>query len=290
MTLLRTMLFVPGSRSDMLAKSPWLNADAIVLDLEDSVPLEAKPAARAPVREAIRPIADAGRQVWVRINSTYSLLAKDDCRAVVSPTLTGILLPKADTADIVRYADALLRDAEALAGLEQGCIKVIAHVESATALLRAEEIARASERVVALAFGGEDYAADMRVDRTPEGSELAFARSFMAVAARAAGVEAIDSVYPYLHDIDGLTRDAQFAKGAGYQGKLLIHPEQIEPVARIFTPGEEELEQARRIVDAYSQASLGGVGAVQVNGAMIDAPVAKRAAQMLERYETSKVP
>jgi citrate lyase subunit beta/citryl-CoA lyase len=269
----------------MLAKAPALAADAIVLDLEDSVPLTAKADARRPVREAIEPVAKAGREVWVRVNSTYSLLAKDDCREVVSSMLSGILLPKADTADIVRYADALLRDAEALIGVEPGRIKIIAHVESASALLRAEEIARSSDRVVALAFGGEDYAADMRIERTPEGAELAFARSFMAVAARAAGVDAIDSVYPYLHEIAGLVRDAQFAKRSGYQGKLLIHPEQIDPVSRIFTPNEAQIDEARQIVAAYQRASSEGIGAVQVNGAMIDAPVAKRAEELLQRFE-----
>jgi citrate lyase subunit beta / citryl-CoA lyase len=289
-TPLRTLLFVPGSRTEMLAKAPALPADAIVLDLEDSVALEAKAGARTGIHDAIGPISEAGRQVWVRVNSTYSLLTKDDCRAVTCATLAGILLPKADSADIVRYADALLRDAEALNGLESGSLKIIAHIESATALLRAQEIARASERVIALAFGGEDYAADMRIERTPEGEELAFARCLMAVAARAAGVDAIDSVYPYLHDIDGLERDARFAKQSGYQGKLLIHPEQIEPVTRIFTPANVEIDEARRIVEAYRRASKDGIGAVQMNGAMIDAPVAKRAEQLLERFESTKLP
>jgi citrate lyase subunit beta / citryl-CoA lyase len=289
-TLLRTLLFVPGNRTDMLAKAPAFLADAIILDLEDSVPTEAKSSARTAVRDAIGPLAEAGRQVWVRVNSTYSLLAKDDCRAVCNVALAGILLPKADTADIVRYGDALLRDAEALNGLESGSVKIIAHIESATALLRAEEIARASERVVALAFGGEDYAADMHIERTTEGEELGFARCLMAVAARAAGVDAIDSVYPYLHDIDALERDARFARRSGYQGKLLIHPEQIDPVARIFTPGQGELDRARRIVEAYRRAGNDGIGAVQINGAMIDAPVAKQAEQLLERFEGVRLP
>jgi len=289
-SLLRTLLFVSGARPEMLAKARGLRADAIVLDLEDSVPADEKLRARDLVRAAVVPVAKAAKQAWVRVNSTYTLLAKDDCRAVVMPELTGILLPKADSPEIVRYADALLRDAEALNGVEPGATRVIAHIESASALLRAEAISRASERIVALAFGGEDYTADMRIERTPGGGELAYARSLIAVVSRAAGIMAIDTVYPYLHDLEGLLHDAAEAKRAGYQGKLLIHPEQVEPVARLFTPKDEELDNARRIVEAYDRASAEGRGAVQVDGVMVDAPVAKRARQMLELFETAKLP
>jgi citrate lyase subunit beta/citryl-CoA lyase len=156
--------------------------------------------------------------------------------------------------------------------------------------LHAEAIARASERIIALAFGGEDYSADMRIERTPGGAELSFARSFIAVAARAAGIAAIDTVYPYLHDPDALARDAAEARRAGYQGKLLIHPEQIAPVARIFTPTDGEIQEARRIVEAYDRGRSEGRGAVQVNGAMVDAPVLKRAQQLIELFETTKLP
>lgn len=284
MRLLRTLLFVPGCRQAMIDKAQGLDPDAIVLDLEDSVPPAEKAAARAAVAVAVPVLARPDREVWVRINSTYTGLAKDDCRAVAGPQLAGILLPKADSAEIVRYADALLRDAEALAGVETGAIKLMAGIESAAALLHAESIATASDRIVALALGGEDFASDMRIERTPAGEELAYLRAVLAVIARATGKVALDGVYPYLHDFDGLTRDAQNARRAGFQGKFLIHPEQIEPASRVFTASDEQVAAARRIVEAYQQATATGQGVVQVDGSMVDAPVAKRAQALLDQY------
>ena len=288
MTLLRTLLFVPGCRPEMIEKAGGLLPDALILDLEDSVPLAEKAAARDAVTAAVPLLARPERQTWVRINSTYTGLAKDDCRAVVGPTLAGILLPKADSAEIIHYADALLRDAEAHRGVEAGAIKLIAGIESAAGLLHAEAISRASDRVIALAFGAEDYAADLQVERTPAGGELAYARGAIAVVARATGRVALDGVYPFLHDLDGLIQDAQAARRAGFQGKCLIHPEQIDPVRAVFTPTEEQVAAARRIVDAYSQAGAEGRGAVQVDGKMVDAPVAKRAQTLLELFEAAQ--
>jgi citrate lyase subunit beta/citryl-CoA lyase len=285
MTLLRTLLFVPGCRPEMLIKAAGLLPDALILDLEDSVPPTEKTAARSAVAAAIPSLGHSGRQTWVRVNSTYTGVAKDDCRAVISSSLAGILLPKADSPEIVRYADALLRDAEALNGVEAGAVKLIVSIESATGLLHAEAISMASERVIALAFGAEDYAADMQVERTPAGEELAHARGVLAVVARATGRVALDGVYPYLHDFDGLLRDSRAARQAGFHGKCLIHPEQIAPVTEVFTPSTEQLAAARRIVDAYGIASAQGRGAIEVDGSMIDAPVVKRAQALLDLYE-----
>jgi citrate lyase subunit beta / citryl-CoA lyase len=266
----------------MLEKATAFAADALVLDLEDSVPEHEKDAARGLVRDSIPRLLTAGRELWVRVNSTYTGRARDDVRSVIQPGIAGILLPKADTPEIVRYADAIIREAERLAGLETGMAGLIAHIESAGALLRATEIARASTRVRALAFGGEDYAADMRLERTEGGEELSFPRHMVAVAARAAGVLAIDTVFPYLHDLDALVRDARAGRRAGYAGKLLIHPEQIEPVAAVFTPSDDELRTARQRVQAYDEALNAGQGAIDVDGVMVDAPVAKRARELLE--------
>ncbi len=280
--MLRTLLFVPGCRPEMLAKAAGLTPDALILDLEDSVPAAEKPAARDAVAAAIPSLGHPHRKTWVRVNSTYTGLAKDDCRAIAVPGLSGILLPKADSPEIVRYTDALLRDAEAHAGLEPGAVKLIAGIESAAGLLHAEAISLASDRIVALALGGEDYAADMALERTPEGEELAHVRSTLAVVARATGRLALDGVYPYLHDLDGLVYDARNARRAGFQGKCLIHPEQIEPVQAVFAPSEAQMAVARRIVEAYAQAAAAGQGAVQVDGTMVDAPVAKRAQALLD--------
>jgi citrate lyase subunit beta/citryl-CoA lyase len=282
MSILRTLLFVPGCRPEMLAKAASLAPDGLILDLEDSVPDAEKASARAAVAAAIPALAHPRRTTWVRVNSTYTGLTKDDCRAVALAGLTGILLPKADSAEIIRYADALLRDAEARNGLDLGAVKVIAGIESAAALLHAEAISLASERIVALALGAEDYAADLRVERTPAGDEIGYARSVVGVVARATGRAALDAVYPYVHDIEGLVRDARNARQAGFEGKCLIHPEQIEPVQAVFAPSESQVATAKRIVEAYARACAAGQGAVLVDGTMVDAPVAKRAQALLD--------
>ena len=272
----------------MIEKARELRADAIVLDLEDSVSANEKAGARPVVREAVQTLTAAGRDVWVRVNSTYTGLAKDDCRAVLCPDLRGILLPKADSPDIVRYAEALLRDAEALNGVEPGATKIIAGIESAKGLLAIQPTSQSSARLVGLAFGSEDYTADMQVERTPAGEELSFARGMIAIAARAAGIAAIDTVYPFLHDIEGLLQETRVAKQAGFAGKLLIHPEQIEPVEGVFRPTEIEIANARRIVEAFETASAGGQGAVQVDGMMVDEPVVRRARRVLGLTEAAE--
>lgn len=279
---LRTLLFVPGSRQSMLERARDLDADVILLDLEDSVPPEEKAQARERVRAALPALLRAGRRVWVRVNSTYTNLTRDDVRATIVPGVEGILLPKADSAAIVRYAEGLLRDQEARANIASGAARMIAAIESAAALLQASETARASPRLIALAFGAEDYTADLGIERTPAGEELMYARHAIAVAARAAGLLAVDTVYPRLHDEEGLSQEARRAKQAGFRGKLLIHPQQIAPVRAVFTPSEVEQERAQRIVAAYRHAEAEGRGAVQVDGAMVDAPVAKRALALLE--------
>ncbi|MGI8553936.1 MAG: HpcH/HpaI aldolase/citrate lyase family protein [Dehalococcoidia bacterium] len=285
MNVLRTMLFVPGSRQNMIERARELEPDAILFDLEDSVPTEEKARAREQVRTALSGFVRPRRQLWVRLNSTYTNLTKDDIRAVLVPELDGLLLPKADSAAIVRYVEGLLRDQEPRAGVEAGKTRLIAAIESAAGLLRSEETARASPRLIALAFGAEDYTADMSIVRTASGEELQYPRSVIAVVARATNLMALDTVYPHLHDDDGLLHDAEVARRAGFQGKLLIHPEQIEPVRRVFTPSAEQVEQARRIVAAYKEATEQGHGAVQVDGAMVDAPVATRAQRLLDRVE-----
>ena len=280
--LLRSLLFVPGVRKGMLARARDFKPDALVLDLEDSVPPAEKAGARALVRDAIPGLAGLGRQIWVRVNSTYTNLAKEDIQAVISPEVDGVIIPKADSLGIVRYVEALLRDHESRSGIDPGKVRLLASIETSGGLLRCAETATASSRLLGLCFGAEDFTADMGIERTPEGEELRYSRSVIAVAARSAGLIALDTVYTRLHDLDGLSRDARQARQAGFQGKLLIHPEQIEPVNRVFSPTEAEVAVARRVVQAYEQALVDGVGAVQVDGTMVDAPVAKRAQRLLD--------
>ena len=282
MDLLRSLLFVPAIQERMLARATERGADAIVIDLEESVPPAEKERARVLAREAIPRLASEHTQVWVRINPSQELLARPDLRAVVCPELTGVLLPKAVSQNHIRYVEALMRDAEAVNSVEAGKTKLIAMIESAAAVLNCAEIARASTRLVALAFGGEDYCLDLGVERTRDGHELQYPRSHIAVCARVAGLLSIDTIYADFRDEEGLRADTLAARSVGFHGKLLIHPAQVGPVNGIFRPTPEAIEYARRVVEAHEAAVAGGAGAVQIDGRMIDRPVALRAQRLLE--------
>ncbi|HLZ73241.1 MAG TPA: CoA ester lyase [Dehalococcoidia bacterium] len=286
MTVLRSALFVPAIRPEMIEKARGLaEADALVLDLEDSVPESGKEQARAAAREALPSLVTPGRQLWVRVNNTYSLRTRDDVRAVVCEQLDGIMLPKADKPEQVLYLEALLRDAEAAAGLEAGKLRLLLVIESARGLVKCYETARASKRTLAIQLGAEDYVTDLGIERTLAGAELAYPRSLIAVAARAAGVLALDTVYPAIRDEAGLVREAEAARALGCKGKFAIHPAQIEPINRVFTPAAEKVEEARRVVAAYEEAEQQGHGAVQLDGRMVDAPVVARARALIALAE-----
>lgn len=284
--LLRSLLFVPAIRQKMIDKARGIAAaDALVLDLEDSVPAASKEQARGMAREALPSLVRPGRQLWVRVNNSYSLLTRDDVRAVVGPDLDGIMLPKADRPEQVLYLEALLRDAEEAVGLEPGKLRLMLVIESAAGLLKCYETARASKRTLALQLGAEDYTADLGIERTLAGRELGYPRSVIAVAARAASVTPLDTVYPAFRDEDGLVRESEAARALGFKGKFAIHPAQIDTINRVFTPSPERVAEARGIVAAYDAAEKEGHGAVQLNGRMVDAPVVRRARDLVALAE-----
>jgi citrate lyase subunit beta/citryl-CoA lyase len=191
------------------------------------------------------------------------------------------MLPKADRPEQVLYLEALLRDAEEAAGLEAGKLRLILVIESAAGLLKTVDTVKASKRTLAVQLGAEDYATDLGIERTLDGSELAYPRCVIAVAARAAKVFALDTVYPAIEDEAGLVREARAARALGFRGKFAIHPNQIEPINRVFTPPPEQVENARKIIAAYDGVVEKGLGAVQVDGQMVDAPVAQRARDLV---------
>jgi citrate lyase subunit beta/citryl-CoA lyase len=282
MHLLRTLLFVPAGRDDMLEKAPGRGADALVLDLEDAVLPAGKPAAREAARRRIAPLRDAGQRVFARINGIGSGLTRDDLLAVAVDGLAGVVLPKAQQAQDLRDLDVLLREAEVQNGVRPGDIGVIPLIESARGLLRCEEIATATDRVVGLSFGAEDYTGDLGVRRTPDGVGLAHARYTIATVASAYGLLAIDTPYTDFADEEGLVAETRFARDVGFHGKYVVHPAQVAPVNLVFTPAAEDVAQARRIVDAFEAAASADAGAVQLEGRMIDAPIAERARRLIE--------
>jgi citrate lyase subunit beta/citryl-CoA lyase len=280
MKLHRSLLFVPAIRENMLEKAPASEADVVVLDLEDSVPQAEKAQARELARRYAPLIAEAGRQVHVRVDA--GPMAREDVAAVLCSPVSGISLPKVEGPQDVRDIDVVLREFELKQEIKPGLTELIVWIESAAGLLRTSESLAASTRVSGVALGHEDYTNDVGVTRSPEGLELDYARSVIAVAAVAAGVTPLDGPYSDFRDVEGARAELAKIKQMGYKGKFCIHPAQLEDVNAAFTPSEAEVDYARRVVEAYEQAESEGRGAVQLDGKMIDVPVARRARRLLE--------
>jgi citrate lyase subunit beta/citryl-CoA lyase len=269
----------------MLEKAGRFHADVLCLDLEESVLPDDKAKARELVKPAVGWLTDAGRAVHVRLNPIESGLTRDDLASVMQARLAGVLLAKTQSAQDVRDVDVLLREQELSHDVNPGSTDLIIAVESAKALLRCEEISRASSRTVALMLGGEDFAFDMGVRRTRRGRELDHARAVIATCARAAGLIALDTPWADIQDDDGLVADAQSARELGFAGKYVIHPGQIERVNGVFSPAESEIQEARSVLEAWDEGQRDGKGAVQLDGRMVDRPIVERARRVIEQAE-----
>jgi len=281
MLILRTLLFVPGNQERRLEKARQLPADALILDLEDSVPASEKDAARKMAAASIDELASTGKDIFVRINALTTKYAVADIQAVVTRGLKGICLPKSESKDDISRAEALLADAEKKSGLEAGSIAILALLETPKGIMNAYEVTSASPRIIAAAFGGEDFALEMGINRTKEGSEIFYPRTVVAVACHAANILAIDSVYTDVRDTEGLIKETRAVARLGFQGKAVIHPDQVGPVNQVFVPSDEEVAQARRVVQAFEDAVEQGKASVALDGKMVDAPVAERARKFL---------
>lgn len=285
LTAMRSLLFVPANRERFVAKLAQVRPDAVILDLEDSVPPAEKAVARVHARAALARLADTSLVRLVRVNPLSSSLAVEDIRAVVGPELHGIVLPKVQRVEELREANMVLAQAEVRAGLELGRTRLLPILETVHAVLHAEEMAAAGPRVLAVAFGAEDYILELGGVRTPQGLEVLYARSHVVAAARLAGVGAIDTPWTHIADLDGLRSDARFARQLGFSGKLCVHPNHVEPIHRAFAPTAEEVARARRVVEAAEHAARQGHGSVALDGQMLDAPIVARARQVLRRSQ-----
>ncbi len=283
MTLLRSLIFVPGNSTRFVEKAKMLAADIICFDLEDSVPVNEKDAARKIITDAITHRQEYTRPVYVRVNSPESGLIADDLKAAVRKGIDGIVIPK------VNHAQEMTRIKKQVAVLEKknrtGKISLLPSIETASGVVNAYQIASADDRVNALVFGVFDFLYDMGLDydeNDPTG--YAFARAKIPVDAKAAGVQAIDAIWQKIDDTEGLVRDATAAKRLGYSGKSIIHPSQIEPVHNVFQPSKNEVEWAKKVVQALGEAMEKGRGrgAVRLEGRMIDAVHYKQARAILD--------
>lgn len=283
--LLRSSLFVPAIRERFIEKAPQAGADLLVLDLEDSVATAEKPKGREMARAAVSSMPRTGYVMCVRVNSLQSGLVEDDLSAVVCSELDAISLPKADRPEIIETVDRYLTLLEKTRGVPEGQIGIIPWIETALGIVNAYQICAASPRLVGAAVGGEDLTADMDMERTKGGKEIEYARYTVATAATAAGILPLDTVFADFRDPDTFKEDCLFSHSIGFKGRFCIHPSQVEIANQVYQPSEKEIEQARKVVAAYEEGTSQGLGAVSLDGVMVDKPVYDRALVLLERVE-----
>lgn len=279
----RALLYVPGSNMHKIEKAATLDVDGVILDLEDSVTDIRKDEARFTIVQALKTMNFGRSERLVRINPLSSGRAQADLEAVLTGKPDAIVVPKIDSPDILMEVDEIITRAEETMNLAKGSIEVIATIESAKAFVNLPAICAASPRLTGLVFGAEDFTADAGMTRTPAGTELLYTRSALALHAAAFNLQAIDMVQTNFSDIERLTTEARQAADLGFAGKQVIHPAQIEPVQRIFTPDQAAIEHAQRIIAGAAEAAEGGRGAFSLDGEMVDLPVIKRAQTILAR-------
>ena len=279
--LRRSLLYVPGNMPSMLQNVPLFQCDAVQIDLEDAVPLAEKDAARILVRRFLDTYKVRNKEVLVRINGLDTKWALDDLKAVLPGLPDGIRLPKADSPDVVERLDTLLTEYEEELGLELGFFKILPSIETAMGVINAVHTARASTRLIGLAFGAEDYTATMEINRTKTGEELFNARMNVLWAAKAAGIQALDSIFADVNDMEALRVETELIKKLGFTGKSLVNPRQIDVVHEVFAPKQAEVDYALQVMDAIKRAREMGTGVISLKGKMIDRPVVVRAARVL---------
>lgn len=283
----RSMLFAPGDRPDLIAKAAKSDADAVIVDLEDAVADSAKDAARANL--AAQP--DSALPCFVRINGFGSDAMWKDLVAAVKAGVEGVILPKADTREVMLRVCGALSGLEAAAGRPEGSINLIPMIETATGVLNADEILGASRRIRAVMFGsGEqgDLVADLGVEWEPAGTGLAYTRSRVLLAARAVGIaHPIDGVFMDYRDQEALRTESRLARRLGYAAKLAIHPAQVAVINEVFTPTSEEVARHRAVLEAFDQAKAEGRASIAVDGRMVDRAVARTARSVLARAQAA---
>lgn len=286
--LRRTMLYVPGNNPGMLRDAGIYGADSLMFDLEDSIALTEKESARFMVHHAIRTMDYGDTEVVVRINSLDSGYGREDIHAVVSAGVDVVRLPKAETAQDVKEVELIIEYAEKQYHRPIGSTKMMAAVESPLGVMNAYAIAKASTRMIGIAIGAEDFVTNMYTNRSNEGSELMVARSQILMAARAAGIYALDTVYSDVDNVEGFRHEVETIKQLGFDGKSIINPRQVKIVHQVFAPKKEEIQNAKRICLAAREAQENGLGVISLDGKMIDKPIVDRAERLLMLADASK--
>ncbi|HAQ61798.1 TPA: CoA ester lyase [Candidatus Delongbacteria bacterium] len=284
---LRTMTFVPGYMKKFLDKAVDFASDALILDLEDSVPEAYKQDSRVNIREYLEK-GIFKQQIYIRTNAIDTGMLMEDLKFTLHENTTGFMFSKSVDEKDIDYYDKLLTQLEIDGGFPVGKFKICPLIETGSAVLRAYQIAKASKRVVALAFGGEDYLTDLDGLHKEHGTSLLVPRSLIVIAARSAKIEAIDTPYLDIRDEAGFTKEVTLARELGFSGTLVIHPTQIEIANRAFTPSDEEIEEANRIIEAVNESKKKGLAVTLLDGKLIGPPMRTRAFNVIEKLERIK--
>lgn len=279
---LRTMTFVPGYKVKFLEKAKTFDSDALILDLEDSVPYEFKEQARKNIKEFLDANAFS-QKVYIRVNALETGLLLEDLKWMLHENTTGFMFSKAEDENDIRYFDQLLTQLENDFSFEEGKFKMCPLIETASAVLRAYEMGKASKRNTALVFGGEDYLRDLDGLHKEHGTSLLMPRSLIVTAARAAHLEPIDTPFLDIKDTVGFKKEVELARELGFSGTLIIHPSQIEIANKVFSPTENEIEEAKQIIEAIKISEKEGLGVALLDGKLIGPPMQKRALKILEK-------
>lgn len=281
---IRSMLFVPGNKESMLDKGAKAGADALILDLEDSVPPSEKEAARALVASRIQPMIAQGQRIWIRINRTAHIYDLDDMLAVIQPGVEGLMLSKANGPEDIHMAACLIAEAETRNGIELGTIKIIPLLETARAMQLCYEMAQHPRvaAVVGATAKNADMARALRFVWTPEGQESDYLKARVVMAARAAGKQPIGGLWQQVKDLDGLAKSSKHDRQLGMSGELALHPMQVETINRTYTPDADEVAYYQGMIDALDAAIASGRASVMYDGEHIDIAHVKTAREIIE--------
>jgi citrate lyase subunit beta-like protein len=279
----RALLYMPGDDRRKIEKATALGVDCICMDLEDGTAVNKKAEARGVIAQAMRELDFGNSERCIRINSVGSGFEEDDLTAALAAGPDTIVLPKVESAEQVKWVSGEIESYELSNGLPVGGIRLLAGLETAKGVLNLKKIARADNRLEALIFGGEDFAASIGATRSSAATELLYARQAVITTCAAYEIQAIDIVYIDFRDTEGLRREAQQGADWGFVGKQIIHPNQVEPVQAAFTPADEAITYAQRVVANFEASQQEGKGAYALDGKMIDMPLVKAAQNVLAR-------
>lgn len=287
--LRRTMMFVPGNNPAMIKDAGIYGADSIMFDLEDSVSMLEKDAARMLVMTAIQTVDYNDTELVVRVNELASEFGRADIFAMVYAGIDVIRLPKTETVEDILAVEHTIEEAERYFNKQMGKTQMMAAIEGPEGVLNAPAIALSSDRLIGIAIGAEDYVTNMKTQRYPDGNELFFARSMIVHAARAAGISAFDTVYSDVENEEGLYNEVKLIHQLGFDGKSVINPRQIPLVNSIYQPRIKEIQHAMNVISAIEEAKQKGAGVISLNGKMIDKPVVARAERVMMLAKASNL-